>query len=187
MCKADLGLALAQNFNKGCRRARTDLRYEEPQSERCAGLLPQTDATGPPPRHRRDGPLGGRRRREGIGPGRHYLGLRGGRAVGGTYFESLLYNMPSFSPSVPSKLLPSCLICPLMVHSRSHSSALGARPESNNGPKGVRLWRVYGHPRNSSKSVRFAMRYTGDFAVFVWDNSAPFYEVIYLISGTLHI
>ena len=28
VCKADLGLALAQNFKKGCREARADLRYE---------------------------------------------------------------------------------------------------------------------------------------------------------------
>ena len=27
VCKADLGLALAQNFKKGCREARADLRY----------------------------------------------------------------------------------------------------------------------------------------------------------------
>ena len=27
--KSDLGLAIAQNYDKGCRQARADLRYEE--------------------------------------------------------------------------------------------------------------------------------------------------------------
>ena len=76
VCKADLGLALAQNFNKGCRRTRADLRYEEPQSERYAGLSPLAGASGPPAGYRRAGPLGVRRGHGGIGPGRHYLGIQ---------------------------------------------------------------------------------------------------------------
>ena len=79
VCKADLGLALAQNFKNGCRRARADLLYEEPQSERYAGLSPRAGASGPPAGYRRAGPLGGRRGHGGMGPGFHYLGTRGYR------------------------------------------------------------------------------------------------------------
>ena len=53
--KADLGLALAQNFKKGCRRARADLLYEEPQAERYAGLSPRAGASGR--RRGIDGPI----------------------------------------------------------------------------------------------------------------------------------
>ena len=98
--KADLGLALAQNFKKGCRRARADLLYEEPQAERYAGLSPRAGASGT---------AGGVSTARSIG--RTAWAWRQGsrpplprytrvKAVCGLYFELHLYNMGFWGASL---------------------------------------------------------------------------------------
>ena len=135
--KANLGLALAQNFKKGCRRARADLLYEEPQAERYAGLSPRAGASGPPAGYRRPDPLGGRRvvgmaTRQGSRPPLpRYTRVK---AVCGLYFELHLYNMGFWGASLSQHSQLGALVSKLNFLSallaRSNVGALGAHPES---------------------------------------------------------
>ena len=113
VCKADLGLALAQNFKKGCRRARADLLY----------LRAAVGAVGWPLSASWCIWTAG-----GVSTGRSIGRTARMRAVGESYFHFLLYNIQSlFAPRKPVEKSVYCLMCPLMVHSQSHSGAYNVR------------------------------------------------------------
>ena len=133
--KADLALALAQNFNKGCRRARADLRYEEPQSERCAGGVSTGRSIGGTARTWRYGsrpPLPRYTRMQadfGLYSDLHlyYMWVLGGL--------SLSLNLSQHSQL--GALMPKLTFLSALL-ARSNATALGAHQESASSPITVR-------------------------------------------------